>query len=130
MYTWMSIYVLYYICYKLTPLENQGPVNLKFKKHCFGRINRGVYMRRLIRLDYKQLIETGEKLEKEQVEGNQIEEESNLFRINQCRLVITQRRGEKSMGKQKADAFVIDKATIGEDIDDYNDGNNVIKRRS
>ena len=34
------------------------------------------------------------------------------------------------MGKQKADAFVIDKATIGEDIDDYNDGNNVIKRRS
>ena len=37
-------------------------------------------MKRLIRLDYKQLIETGEKVEKEEVQGNQIEEVSNLFR--------------------------------------------------
>ena len=60
--------------------KGQGPVNLTFKHHCFGRINCEVYMRRSKSLDYKQLNETGEKVKKEEVEGNQIEEVSNLFR--------------------------------------------------
>ena len=37
-------------------------------------------MRRSKRLDYKQLNETGEKVEKEEVESNQTEEVSNLVR--------------------------------------------------
>ena len=32
---------------------------------------------------------------------------------------------EESMGKQKADTFVIDEATIGEGIDDYIDENDM-----
>ena len=62
-------------------LKSQGLVNLTFKQHCCGRINCGVYMRRSKRLDYKQLNETGEKVGKEEVKGDQIEEVSNLFRI-------------------------------------------------
>ena len=61
-------------------LKGQGPVNLTFKQHCFGRINYGVYMRRSKRLDYKQLNETCQKVEKEEVAGDQIEEVPNLFR--------------------------------------------------
>ena len=38
-------------------------------------------MRRSKRLDHNQLNETGEKLEKKEVESDQIEEVSNLFRI-------------------------------------------------
>ena len=60
--------------------KGQGPVNLTFKQHCFGRINCRVYMRKSKRLDFKQLNETGEKVEKEEIECNQIEEVSILFR--------------------------------------------------
>ena len=60
--------------------KDQGPVNLTFKQHSFGRINCRVYMRRSKRLCYKQLNETGEKVIKKEVESNEIEEVSNLFR--------------------------------------------------
>ena len=50
--------------------KGEDPVNLTFKQHCFGKINCGVYMRRSKRLDYKQLNETVEKAEKEEVESD------------------------------------------------------------
>ena len=82
-------------------------------------------MRRLKRLFYKQFNETGEKVEKELVESKQIEELSNLFRTISISKDFQSLNLEKSMNKQKADACVIDEATIGEDIDDYIDENNV-----
>ena len=82
-------------------------------------------MRRSKRLGYKQLNETGEKDEKEEVESKQIEELSNLFRTISISKDLQSLNLEESMNKQKADACVIDEATIGEDIDDYIDENNV-----
>ena len=89
-------------------------------------------MRRSKRLDYKQLNETGEKVEIEEVESNQIEEVSNLFRTISISKDLQSINAEGSMDKQKADAIVIDEATIGEDIDDCineNNVDNVINRR-
>ena len=105
--------------------KGQGSVNLTFKQPCFGRIKCGVYTRRSKRLNYKQLNETGEKVEKEEVEGDQIEEVSNLFRTISISEDLLSLNVEENMNKQKADALVIDKATIGEGIDDYIDENNV-----
>ena len=82
-------------------------------------------MRRSKRLDYKQLNETGEKVEIEEVESNQIEEVSNLFRTISISKDLQSINAEGSMDKQKADAIVIDEATIGEDIDDCINENNV-----
>ena len=82
-------------------------------------------MRRSKRLDYKQLNETGEKVEIEEVESNQIEEVSNLFRTISISKHLQSINAEGSMDKQKADAIVIDEATIGEDIDDCINENNV-----
>ena len=81
-------------------------------------------MRRSKRLDYKQLNETCEKVEKEEVESNQIEGVSNLFRTISISKDLHSLNVEEGMNKQKADALVIDEATIGEDIDDYIDENN------
>ena len=81
-------------------------------------------MRRSKRLDYKQLNETGEKVEKEEVESNQTEEVSNLFRTISISKDLQSLNIKESLAKQKADALVIDEATIGEDIDDYIDENN------
>ena len=82
-------------------------------------------MRRSKRLDCKLLNETGEKVEKQEVESNQIEEVSNLFRTISISKDLQSLNIEKSMDKQKGDALVIDEATIGEDIHDYIDENNV-----
>ena len=81
-------------------------------------------MSRSKRLDYKQLNET-EKVEKEEVESDQIEEVSNLFRTISISEDLKSLNLEESMNKQKADALVIDEATIWEDIDDYIDENDV-----
>ena len=81
-------------------------------------------MSRSKRLDYKQLNET-EKVEKEEVESNQIEDVSNLFRTISISEDLKSLNLEESMNKQKADALVIDEATIWEDIDDYIDENDV-----
>ena len=105
--------------------KGQGPVNLTFKQHSFGTINCGVYMRRSKRLDYKQLNEIGEKVEKEEVESNHIEEVSSLFRTISISKDLQSLNVEECMDKQRADALVIDEATITEDIDDYIDENNV-----
>ena len=101
--------------------KGQDPVNLTFKQHCFGRINCGVYMRRSKRLEN----ETGEKVKKEEIESDQIEDVPNLFRIISISEDVQSFNVEESMSKQKADALVIDEATIGEHIDDYVDENNV-----
>ena len=82
-------------------------------------------MRRSKRLDYKQLNETGEKVEKEEVVSNQIEEVSNLFRTISISKDLQSLKVEKSMNKEKADALLIDQAKIGRGIDDYIDENNV-----
>ena len=82
-------------------------------------------MRRSKRLDYKQLNETGEKVEKEEVESNQTEEVSNLFRTISISKDLQSLNVEENMDKQRADALVIDEATTTEDIDDYIDENNV-----
>ena len=82
-------------------------------------------MRRSKRLDYKQLNETGEKVEKEEVVSNQIEEVSNLFRTISINKDLQSLKVEKSMNKEKADALLIDQAKIGRGIDDYIDENNV-----
>ena len=82
-------------------------------------------MRRSKSLDNKQLNETGEKMEKEEVEGDQIEEVSNLFRTISISKDLQSLNVKESMDKQKAHALVIDEATIGEDIDDYIDENNL-----
>ena len=76
-------------------------------------------------MDYKQLNETGEKVEKEEVESNQYEEVSNLFRTISISKDLQSLNVEKRMDKQKGDALVIDKATIGEDVGDSIDENNV-----
>ena len=76
-------------------------------------------------MDYKQLNETVEKVEKEEVEGNQIEEVSNLFRKLSISEDLQSLNVEEGMDKQKAEALVIDGATIGEGIYDYIDENNV-----
>ena len=81
-------------------------------------------MSRSKRLDYKQLNET-EKVEKEEVESDQIEEVSNLFRTISISEDLKSLNLEESMNKQKADALVIDEATIWEDIDNYIDENDV-----
>ena len=81
-------------------------------------------MSRSKRLDYKQLNET-EKVEKEEVESDQIEEVSNLFRTISISEDLKSLNLEESMNKQKADALVIDEATIWEDIDDYIDENDI-----
>ena len=82
-------------------------------------------MRRSKSLDNKQLNETGEKMEKEEVEGDQIEEVSNLFRTISISKDLQSLNVKESMDKQKAHALVIDEATIGEDIDDYIDENDL-----
>ena len=79
--------------------KGQGPVNVTVKQHCFGRINGVVYMRRSKRLDYKQLNETGEKVEIEEVESNQIEEVSNLFRTISISKDLQSINAEGSMDK-------------------------------
>ena len=81
-------------------------------------------MSRSKRLDYKQLNET-EKVEKEEVESDQIQDVSNLFRTISISEDLKSLNLEESMNKQKADALVIDEATIWEDIDDYIDENDV-----
>ena len=82
-------------------------------------------MRRSKRLDYKQLNETVEKVEKEEVVSNQIEEVSNLFRTISISKDLQSLKVEKSKNKEKADALLIDQAKIGRGIDDYIDENNV-----
>ena len=82
-------------------------------------------MRRSKSLDNKQLNETGEKMEKEEVEGDQIEEVSKLFRTISISNDLQSLNVKESMNKQKAHALVIDEATIGEDMDDYIDENNL-----
>ena len=81
-------------------------------------------MSRSKRLDYKQLNET-EKVEKEEVESDQIEDVSNLFRTISISEDLKSLNLEESMNKQKADALVIDEATIWEDTDDYIDENDI-----
>ena len=124
-----NISVLDYICYKLTLLENhcsKAKVLLTLHSNSsFGRINCGIYKRKKKRLDYKQLNETGEKVEKEEVESNQTEEVSNLFRTISISKDLQSLNVEESMDKQGVDALVIDEATITEDIDDCIDENNV-----
>ena len=82
-------------------------------------------MRRSKRLDYEQVSKTVEKVEKEEDEGDQVEEVSNLFTTISISEDLQSHNVEKSMDKQKADALVMDEATIGEDIDDYIDEKNV-----
>ena len=69
--------------------------------------------------------ETGEKVEKEEIESDQIEEVPNLFRVISISEDLQSLNVEESMSKQKTDALVIDEATISEHIDDYIDKNNV-----
>ena len=82
-------------------------------------------MRRSKKLDCKQLNETGEKVEKEEVEGDQIKEVWNLFRTISISEDLQSLNVKENMDKQQTDALVIDKATIGEDIDDYIDESNL-----
>ena len=82
-------------------------------------------MRRSKKLDYKQLNETGEKVEKEEVEGDQIKEVWNLFRTISISEDLQSLNVKESMDRQKTDALVIDGATVGEDIDDYIDESNL-----
>ena len=70
------------------------------------------------------------KRKKKEVKGDQIKEESNLFQNILISEDFQSLNVKESMGKQKAYALVINEATIGEDIDDYVDENNVINRRS
>ena len=105
--------------------KGQGPINLKSKQHCLRKIKCGVYMTRSKRVEYKQINETGEKVEKEEVESNQTEEVSNLFRTISISKDLQSLNAEESMDKQKSDALVMDETTIGEGTDDYIDENNV-----
>ena len=82
-------------------------------------------MRRSKKLDYKQLNETGEKVENEEVEGDPIKEVWNLFRTISINEDLQSLNVKESMDKQKTDALVIDEATSGEDIDDYIDESNL-----
>ena len=71
-------------------------------------------MRRSKRLDYKQLNETVEKVEKEEVESDQIKQVSNLFRTisisGDLQSFIVK---EIIMDKQKADALVKMRQQLG-----------------
>ena len=71
-------------------------------------------MRRSKRLDYKQLNETVEKAEKEEVESDQIKQVSNLFRTisisGDLQSFIVK---EIIMDKQKADALVKMRQQLG-----------------
>ena len=82
-------------------------------------------MKRLKRLHYKQLNESDEKVTKEEVEGDQIIEASNLFRTISISEDLQSISVEESLDKQKADSLVMDEATVGEDLDDYIDENNL-----
>ena len=82
-------------------------------------------MTRSKRVEYKQINETGEKVEKEEVESNQTEEVSNLFRTISISKDLQSLNAEENMDKQKSDALVMDETTIGEGTDDYIDENNV-----
>ena len=129
MYTWISIYQCY-ICYKHTPLENQcSKAKVLLTLHSNSTILEestvGLYMRRSQRLDYKQLNETGEKVGKAEIKGDKINEVSNLFRTISISEDLQSLNLKESMEKQKADALVIDEATIGKDIDDYINENNL-----
>ena len=74
---------------------------------------------------YKQLNETGEKVGKKEVKGDQIEGVSNLFATTSISEEFQSLNTEESKNKHQVDALVIDEATIGEDIDNYNDENDV-----
>ena len=74
---------------------------------------------------YKQLNETGEKVRKKEVKGDQIEGVSNLFATTSISEEFQSLNTEESKNKHQVDALVIDEATIGEDIDNYNDENDV-----
>ena len=82
-------------------------------------------MKRLKRLHYKQLNEIDEKVTKEEVEGDQIKEASNLFRTISISEDLQSINVEESLDKQKADSLVMDEATVGEDLDDYIDESNL-----
>ena len=60
-------------------------------------------MRRSKKLDYKQLNESGEKVEKEEVVGDQIKEVANLFRTISISEDLQSLKVKESMDKQKAD---------------------------
>ena len=64
-------------------------------------------------------------MEKEEIESNQIEKVSNLFKTISISEYLESLNVEKSIDKQKADDLVIDEPTIAEDIDDYIDESNV-----
>ena len=74
---------------------------------------------------YKQLNETGEKVGKKEVKGDQIEGVSNLFATTSISEEFQSLDTEESKNKHQVDALVIDEETIGEDIDNYNDENGV-----
>ena len=67
-------------------------------------------------------------MEMEEIVGNQIEEMCNLFRTISISEDLESLTTGESMDKQKVDALVLNEVTIGEDIDDYPDENNVISR--
>ena len=64
-------------------------------------------------------------MEKEEIESNQTEKVSNLFKTISISEYLESLNVEKSIDKQKADDLVIDEPTIAEDIDDYIDESNV-----
>ena len=76
------------------------------------------------RLHYNKLNKTGDKVEKEQIESNQIEKVSNLFKTISISEYLESLNVQKGIDKQKADDLVIDEPTIAEDIDDYIDESN------
>ena len=118
----MSISQCYIIFVTNVSLWKKTFQRITFKQPSFERINCRVYLSGSKRLDYKQLNETGEHVEKDEVEGDQIEEVSNLYRTISISEDLQSHNG---MGKQKADALVTDESIIGEDIDDYIDQNDV-----
>ena len=69
-------------------------------------------------------MKTGEKVEKEKIEGNQIEDVAKFFGTIWICEDLQSLNAEESMDKQKTDSLVIDEATIGEEIDYYVDENN------
>ena len=91
-------------------------------------------MRRSKRLDYKQLSETGERVEKEvevdtqkeevPEQGKEVAELSNLLRSISISENLQVMSSEADM-KEKIDALTIDESTIAEDIEDYIDENEV-----
>ena len=91
-------------------------------------------MRRSKRLDYKQLSETRERVEKEveadtqkeevPEQGEDVAELSNLLRSISISENLHVMSSEADM-KEKIDALTIDESTIAEDIEDYIDENEV-----